>query len=615
MDMLLLSGFERSASCAERIEQKSDVEVSEDDKKRSGSGSGSGLKKKAINASSKLRRSLTIRRGRRKVESKGACVSIKDVRDDKEVQAVQAFRHALLVDELLPARHDDYYMLLRFLKARKFDIEKAKQMWANMLQWRKEFGADSLLKDFEYNELNEVLKFCPQGFHGVDKDGRPVYIYQLGKVDADKLLQVTTMERYLKYHAQDFERCFAIKFPACSIAAKRHINSTTSILDVQGVGFKNLAKPARELIMQIQKIDNDNYPETLHRMYIINAGSGFKIIWNTIKPLLDPHTTSKIHVLGQKYQSKLLEIIDKSQLPEFLGGTCSCAGQGGCLCSDKGPWKDLDILKTITSGEAEVAISNSEGRLIACDKMTKNNDTSTAESGSEVEDFSSCKAHGSLQLQLMSVNEEGKVAGNVFSTCSLSDSAEKVPVVVKVVDAACIGVASTAQTKSSGGKCTQQPGVDSRKWQHFRFLSVVMTFFMALLVLVRSATVKASRGTTRFIINLPQSILGVIFGPDFEEYFRSPACPQLADANLFSIILRRLNEVEEKVTNLHTKSFQMPSEKAELLDVAIYRVDALEAELISTKKALHEALMRQDDLLAYIDAQEAAKYRVSTEPL
>ncbi|XP_074280104.1 phosphatidylinositol/phosphatidylcholine transfer protein SFH8-like isoform X2 [Silene latifolia] len=605
-DRIVRPRFERSSSCVERIEQKSDVEVSEDEKKRSGSGSG--LKKKAINASSKLRRSLTLRRGRRKVEGRGACVSIKDVRDDKEVQAVQAFRHALLVDELLPARHDDYYMLLRFLKARKFDIEKAKQMWANMLQWRKEFGADTLLKDFAYNELNEVLKFCPQGFHGVDKDGRPIYIYQLGKVDADKLLQVTTMERYLKYHAQDFERCFAIKFPACSIAAKRHINSTTSILDVQGVGFKNLAKPARDLIMQIQKIDNDNYPETLHRMYIINAGSGFKIIWNTIKTLLDPHTTSKIHVLGQKYQSKLLEIIDKSQLPEFLGGTCNCADQGGCLSSDKGPWKDLDILKTIKSGEAEVAISNSEGRLIACDNMTKNNDTSTAESGSEVEDFSSWKAHGSLKLQLMPVNE-GKVAGNVCSTCSVHDSDEKVPVVVKVVDAACNGVASTAQTNSLGEKCIQQPGEDCRKWQHFRFLSVVVTFFMTLLVFVRSATVKASRGTTRFIVNLPQSILGLIIGPDFEEYFRSPACPQLADPNLFSIILRRLNEVEEKVTNLQTKSIKMPSEKEELLDVAIYRVDALEAELISTKKALHEALMRQDDLLAYIDAQEAAMYR------
>jgi hypothetical protein len=70
-------------------------------------------------------------------------------------------------------------------------------------------------------------------------------------------------------------------------------------------------------------------------MFIINVGPGLRLPWNTIKSFLDPKTTAKIHVFRNKYRSKLFEVINASQLPEFLGGNCVC-GEGGRLASDKG---------------------------------------------------------------------------------------------------------------------------------------------------------------------------------------------------------------------------------------------------------------------------------------
>ncbi|KAL4382887.1 hypothetical protein GQ457_15G013540 [Hibiscus cannabinus] len=302
------------------VSEKFDLENSEDDKRTKLES----FKKKAMSASSKFKHSF--RKKSRRHSRVMSVVNIEDGLDSEELQLVDAFRQALILDELLPAKHDDHHMMLRFLRARKFDVDKAKQMWVDMLQWRKEFGADTIVEEFDFKEYSEVIKYYPQGYHGVDKDGRPVYIERLGQVDVNKLIKATTIDRYLKYHVKEFEKAFAVKFPAASIAAKKQISQHNHI----GCGRSGIFnKSARELLQHLQKID-DSEPHVYHQ-----CGSGFRLLWNTVKSFLDPKTTAKINVLGNKYQSKLLEVIDADQLPEFLGGTCNCADKGGCMTSDK----------------------------------------------------------------------------------------------------------------------------------------------------------------------------------------------------------------------------------------------------------------------------------------
>ncbi|KAA3474861.1 phosphatidylinositol/phosphatidylcholine transfer protein SFH9-like isoform X2 [Gossypium australe] len=381
-----------------------DIETSEDEKRRRGRGRS--LKKKAMTASTKLTHSLK-KRGGRVSDCKYTAISIEDVRDAEEEKAVKAFRQALLAKDQLPPRHDDYYTLLRFLKARKFDLDKTIQMWEDMLNWRNENGVDTIVQDFVYDEYEEVQQCYPHGYHGVDKQGHPVYIERNGKIDVGKLMKVTTVERFLKYHVQGFEKAFLEKFPACSMAAKKPIDCTTTILDVQGLNWMSFGKVANDLVMRMQKIDGDNYPETLHQMYIVNAGSRFKILWNTARGFLDPKTTAKIHVLGNKFHTKLLEIIEPSQLPEFLGGTCSCSNDGGCLRSDKGPWKNPEIMKLTHLGDA-FYLRKTEG---------SENDNlevkflSTRVATSEISCVSDVRPDTSDFMQLVSLSNEERMSG------------------------------------------------------------------------------------------------------------------------------------------------------------------------------------------------------------
>ncbi|KAM3683858.1 hypothetical protein ACJW31_12G180900 [Castanea mollissima] len=552
-----------------------------------GSGSGSRL---SISLSQSLRK-----RGNKVADCRFASISINDVRDSKEEEAVNAFRRTLLAKNLLPPSHDDYHTLLRFLKARKFDIDKTLHMWAEMLNWRKEFGVDSFLKDFVYDEYEEVRRWYPHGYHGVDKEGRPVYIERLGKIELSKLMNATSVDRFLKYHVQGFEKVFSEKFPACSIAAKRHIDSTTTVLDVQGLNWVSFGKVAHDLVMHMQKIDGDNYPETLHQMYIVNAGSGFKLLWNTAKSFLDPRTTSKIHVLGSRFHSRLLEAIDSSQLPDFLGGTCSCPNEGGCLRSDKGPWNDPEIVKLVHAGEAMYL-----GRV---------------KSSSDCDDFSSKVAHGEISAAgsklLMTTSASGvrqrMPVGHEMSVLEErnSDHASSCNLIEPVGGA--VRLQDACLTSDSTNNC--QPR------RPLKFIPYVTNLVVHIILKILGCIYLVLPWLGRFFaVQRAENHLGnnSTYKKKEENHLgnnsepQNNRKPQIVDLRpqeqhvSRSIkedpLWKRLQQLETTVNDLVSKPTKIPQEKDDMLRESLSRIKSIEYDLQKTKKALLATASKQVEL-------------------
>ncbi|CAL4998135.1 unnamed protein product [Urochloa decumbens] len=595
----------------DKKERRSDVENSEDERRRLSIGS---LKKKALNASNKLTHSLK-KRGKRKVEHRASSFTIEDVRDEQEERAVFTFQQELLNRNLLPDKHNDYHLLLRFLKARKFDTEKAIQMWSEMLQWRKEFGADTILEDFNFEELDEVLCYYPQGYHGVDRQGRPVYIERLGKVEPNKLMHITTVDRYMKYHVQEFERAFRDRFPACSIAAKRHIDSTTTILDVDGVGLKNFSKTARDMLSRMQKIDSDYYPETLHQMFVVNAGSGFKLLWNSVKGFLDPKTASKIHVLGTKFQNRLLEVIDASQLPEFLGGTCTCAAEGGCLRSNKGPWNDPNVMKLAHNKEAKFTrhtrrLSDIEQRRSSFARLHllkgRNSDTSTVESGSDIDDLGSPMMRSTVDRstvgcsRLAPVREEMRARDSAaYYSCddhfvvvdktvdygrggSMSDKCNTSEVRAKVRPLNTTSTVAHMAGPSSNRRGTVVPKEVSDEGTFHRLIRLLLALIVKVFAFFHIAY---GQRETRVNNPLPPA--------EPEPVSDEHPAVETFSVDHISPVIERLQRLEGKVDELGSKPPGIPLEKERSLLESWDRIKCIESDLERTKKVLQATVMKQ----------------------
>ncbi|GMH02501.1 hypothetical protein Nepgr_004340 [Nepenthes gracilis] len=562
--------------------RKSDIETSEDECRRTTRIRS--LKKKAVNVSTRFTHGIR-KRCKQVAGCQFAAITVDDVRDADEEDAVNTFRQILVERDLLLPSHDDYHTILRFLKARRFDLDKTVHMWEEMIRWRKENGVDTIIQDFTYDEFEAVQRYYPHGYHGIDKEGRPVYIDRLGKVEPSKLMNVTTVERFLKYHVQGFEKVFAEKFPACSVAAKRHIDSTTSIMDVHGLNWMSFGKVAHDLIMRMQKIDGDNYPETLHQMFIVNARSGFKLLWNTAKGFLDPRTTSKIHVLGSKFQNKLLEVIDSGQLPIFLGGTCSCPNEGGCLKSQKGPWKDPEIMKlvytqqtmyfkrTTSSSDCEDLKSRSlayEGR----------NEIFSAESVPDGVRIPSDMVQPVLRGDEVSSAESRRhnppTCGKMKRNMGESSSTEMLMEPVGHVDEA---LQNTVQ---------RQPQNFASPWRSsvvdfmLKLLSCLYILFWALggFFWVRHEDHQEKHRNTRV----------------FDRSSHSQGISKEIEEDMLRPCWQRLQHLELLVTDLFNKPTRIPPEKEDLILDSLNRIKSIEHDLKKTRTALLATASQQEEL-------------------
>jgi len=249
--------------------------------------------------------------------------------DAKQAQALTAMQAMFAEDRKAVADIPDHpfplddYGLLRFLRARKFDIPAAAQMLRKTLEWRKANGVDQILSNppAKLAKLQELYaKAIPAGYSQTfSKGGNPIFALFAGGVATQALTKFVTIEDCLLCHIWDMERHQQLCRQQ-SESLGRKIECVVNILDTLDMGMS-----ARVLIPYLQALsalDADNYPETLAFTIISNAPSIFPVIYSWAQAFLDPVVASKVIIDSQEPSIIMLDRVweDRTDLPVQFGG-------------------------------------------------------------------------------------------------------------------------------------------------------------------------------------------------------------------------------------------------------------------------------------------------------
>ncbi|RAH73064.1 SEC14 family lipid-binding protein [Aspergillus aculeatinus CBS 121060] len=232
------------------------------------------------------------------------------------------------------ASHADATML-RFLRARKFDIDGAWGQFKDTEDWRRENAIESLYENIEVDAYEAARRMYPQWTGRRDRRGIPVYVFEIQHLNNKNMaaykstLSTETQqsskvpERLLRLFAL-YENLLRFVMPLCSQLSRPNpetpITSSNNIVDVSGVGLKQFWD-LKGHMQDASVLATAHYPETLDRIFIIGAPSFFPTVWGWIKRWFDPVTTSKIFILSTaEVKPTLTNFMDPSSIPKQYGG-------------------------------------------------------------------------------------------------------------------------------------------------------------------------------------------------------------------------------------------------------------------------------------------------------
>ncbi|KAM5315221.1 alpha-tocopherol transfer protein isoform 2-T2 [Glossophaga mutica] len=184
--------------------------------------------------------------------------------------------------------------LLRFLRARDFDLDLACRLLKNYYKWREE--CPEISADLH---PGSVLGLLRAGYLGVlrarDPAGSRVLIYRIAYWDP----KVFTV--------YDVFRLSLITSELIVQELETQRNGIKVVFDLEGWHFSHAFQITPTVAKKIAAVLTDSFPLKVRGIHLINAPIIFYAVFSMIKPFLTEKIKERIHMHGANYKQSLLQ--------------------------------------------------------------------------------------------------------------------------------------------------------------------------------------------------------------------------------------------------------------------------------------------------------------------
>ncbi|KAK3087066.1 hypothetical protein FSP39_001176 [Pinctada imbricata] len=257
---------------------------------------------------------------------------------------IQALREMVLKQKDLHCRTDDAF-LLRFLRAKKFDYDRAFNLLLTHYQMRKNNA--ELFCNLRPSAVKHVLE---AGVTGVlphrDKNGCKVIVFRPGlwdpgrfplddvfrtnfmtmsKIVQDEATQVNGVLMFMDLkgiglqHARNISPFFAKRVMSLIQEEAIQINGVLMIMDLKGIKWRHIRNISPKFTKKIMGFLQDAFPLRFKGLHYLNEPTIFDYIFSIVKPFMKEKTKNRLHFHSNRYK-ELEEFIDPEYLPEEYGG-------------------------------------------------------------------------------------------------------------------------------------------------------------------------------------------------------------------------------------------------------------------------------------------------------